>query len=79
MRMRITISQADQVEALKKERAVAHCHDELHLAQNDVQRFVAHMRALYHVPPDYTLTNWLLGFEPPGEEENGEADEQGSE
>jgi hypothetical protein len=60
----ITINPTDLAEALQKERAVARAHDELHLAQNDLGRFVAHIRTLYSVPEEYVLTNWLDGFGP---------------
>ncbi len=81
MAHRISVNPADLVEALQMERRVAHCHDEFQLAQNDLKRFVAHMRALYNVPAEYVMTNWLEGFElpkEPGEIENAEESSTGS-
>lgn len=67
----ILVSAADLAEALQIERTVANRHDELHAAQNQLERFVAHMRVVYNVPDDWTLTNWLNGFEA-GAQDNGE-------
>jgi hypothetical protein len=61
----IQLSAADVREGLRLERALAHAHDLTHAAQNDLNRFVAHLAALHAAPPGWQLTDWLRGFEPP--------------
>jgi hypothetical protein len=72
MTKHIQVEPSDLAEALQIERKVSRLSEELHAAQHDLERLIAHMRILYKVPPDYVLTNWLEGFQPAGEQNHGE-------
>jgi hypothetical protein len=61
----IPLSAEDRAEGLRLERVVATAHDLLHVYQNDLNRFVGHMGAIYGVPNGWQLTDWLRGFEAP--------------
>lgn len=63
----IPITPAESREGLRLERALALAHDLMHAAQNDLNRYVAHMAALHGVPEGWQLKNWLGGFTPPPE------------
>lgn len=67
MLKQITLTQDERQEGLRLERALAHAHDMQHVAQNDLNRYVAHIGALYAVPDGWKLVDWLRGFEPRGE------------
>lgn len=62
----IPLNAEDMREGLRLERELAGAHDRLHAAQNELNRFVAHMGALYGVPGGWKLKDWLRGFEPAG-------------
>lgn len=62
---RIELRQSDFIEALRLERELAKRQDEWGVAQNELMRFNAHMRAIYGVPAEYELSDWDIGFEPP--------------
>ena len=65
----IPLSAEDRAEGLRLERVVATAHDLLHVYQNDLNLFVAHLGALYGVPDGWQLRDWLKGFEPAQAEE----------
>lgn len=62
----IPITIEETREGLRLERALALQHDLMHVAQNDLQRYTAHLAELYGVPPGWQL-HTLRGFEPPPE------------
>ena len=73
----IGLDRAALGEALELDRAVARLRDELHVAQNEMNRYITQFRILNGVPVDYVLINWVVGFEPAPEEfEDGEQDDQ---
>lgn len=67
--MVIELDGADLREGLRLERALARAHDLMHLAENDLNRYIAHLRAVYHLPEGYALRDWMIGFEPPADEQ----------
>lgn len=60
----IPLTAAEAAEALRLERNYARAHDLLHVAENDLQRYVAHLVAIHRVPEGYRLRDYLVGFEP---------------
>jgi hypothetical protein len=71
----INLAKDDLGEVLRVERRVARCRDDLHLAEHELERIIAHMRLLYAVPHDWQITDWRLGFQPAAE--NSHAEERG--
>lgn len=56
---------ADELrEGLRLLREMEHAHGQLHVAQADYERYVAHLGTLHQVPGGYGLRDWIIGFEP---------------
>lgn len=60
----IVLSTNDLSEGLRLERDLARAHDLIHVAENDLNRYIAHLRTLYNVPDGWSMCDWLKGFEP---------------
>jgi hypothetical protein len=71
--MSIKVSNEHMNEALHLERELASKVDEMHVAENNLNRYVGHMKALYEVPQGWMLKDWLHGFEPMTEAKDGNA------
>lgn len=66
----VPLDAQDIREGLRLERALALAHDLMHAAENDLNRYVAHVGAVYGVPDGWKLNDWLVGFVPPTEGAN---------
>lgn len=71
MSERIEITPAEMAEGLRLMREMDAAHRTLHAAQEAYQQYIGHLAALYGVPGGYGLKDWMIGFEPMGEDGNG--------
>jgi hypothetical protein len=69
----IRLSMEHVAEGLRLERERARALDVLHVTENDLARYMAHLAGLYAAPEGAVIRNWLTGFETM-EDSNGERD-----
>jgi hypothetical protein len=67
----IALPPEDIREGLRLMREMDAAHRALHAAQENYQQYIGHLAALYTVPGGWGLKDWMIGFEPVTEAQNG--------